>query len=176
MTRFNWKHLVLLLLTIPVIGQIAAYLGRNLADHEGGREAPAAISQPRDTTVRVVVSSHDAEGVTQRDLDLPFLKNLEAFTVERTKLRGEEYLSSQGHPKPHLDVSSEATYVESGRIKLAVIRFRPSDGSFGVLIAGIVGNEFKRVTCIRKSSESIPISYGVCGDKIMDVFGIKIGD
>lgn len=104
-----------------------------------------------------------------------FLKNLEAYTVERVKVKTKEYLVSQGHPNADVHFTSEATYVESGPVKLAVIRLRASEGSNQVFIAGIIGNELKRVACVRNSTETIPISYGVCAEKIKEVFGTKIG-
>jgi hypothetical protein len=125
--------------------------------------------------MRVVVSSQDSGGVTQNDFDLNFLNNLEAYTVERTKQKTKEILASRGYPKEKIDVTSEANYVESGPMKLAVIRMLSSDGSSTVLIHGIIGNELKRIFCGKISTERIPITYGTCADKIKEVFGIKIG-
>jgi hypothetical protein len=86
-------------------------------------------------------------------------------------------LASQ--PDARFDVTSEATYFESGSTKLAIIRLRWSDGSNHApianhaLIAGVVGKELKRVTCVRDSPETIPVSYGTCAEKVKEVFGTK---
>lgn len=175
MKQFNWKHLVLLVLAIPVVNQLAGYLGKSAAQHVNEREAVSLPPKTSNQEIRVVVSSQDSEGVTQQNFDMNFLKNLGAYTVQRVKVKAKEFLESQGHPNAQLDISSEATYVESGPMKLAVIRLRGSDGSNQVFVAGIIGNELKRVTCVRNSTETIPISYGVCAEKIKEVFGTRIG-
>jgi hypothetical protein len=127
--------------------------------------------QAADQSIRVIASSQDAEGVTQKNLDMNFLKKLEAYTVERIRTKIRELPNS-----PQIDITSEATYVESGPMKFAVIRLRGSDSSNQIFIHGIVGNELKRVACLRNSTEAIPISYGVCADKIKEVFGATIGE
>ncbi len=103
------------------------------------------------------------------------MKNLEAYTVERVKVKTKEYLVSQGYPDTEVNLNSEATYVESGPMKLAVIRLGPSGKANQVFIAGLVGSELKRVVCVTEAQQSIPISYGKCSEKIKEVFGVKIG-
>jgi hypothetical protein len=44
-----------------------------------------------------------------------------------------------------------------------------------VLILGVVGDQIKRVTCLRKSPDPIVITQGACGEKISEVFNVKIG-
>jgi hypothetical protein len=124
MKQFNWKYVVLALLAIPVINQLAGYLGKSAAQQVNEREALRAPQQVAKEDVRVLVSTQDAEGATKENLDLTFLKNLEAYTVERVKAKIRELPNS-----PHIDITSEANYIESGPIKLAVIRLRASDGS-----------------------------------------------
>lgn len=175
MKDFNWKHLVLLLLAIPIINQLAGYLGRSAGQQANKIEAANSPPPPPKQDIRVAASTQDSEGVTQQNFDLQFLKSLEAYTVERVTLKAKEFLASQGHANTQLNISSEAIYAESGPMKLAVIRLRGSDGSNQIFITGIVGNELKRVACIRNSTETIPISYGICAEKINEVFGIKIG-
>ncbi|MBI2359677.1 MAG: hypothetical protein HYV04_12385 [Deltaproteobacteria bacterium] len=146
--QLNWKHFALLVLAMRSSLRVS------------------------DQQVQVVVSSQDADGITQEDMSIDFLKNLEAYTVERFKVRTAESLASQGYADLRVEVNSEATYVESGPIKLAVIRLRSSGDLNQVFIAGIVGKELKRVGCVRSSPGSlIPISYGACGEKIKEVFG-----
>ena len=175
MKQWNWKHIILFLLAIPVVNHFAGYLGKSAAQHVNEREAASAPQPSAIQEIRVVVSSQDSEGATQQNFDLNFLKNLEAYTVERVKVKTKEYLVSQGHPNADVNFTSEATYVESGPMKLAVIRLRASEGSNQVFIAGIIGKELKRIACVRNSTETIPISYGVCAEKINEVFGVKIG-
>lgn len=170
MRQFDWKYLVLLVLAIPLITQLVSYLGTSSAQHTNEREAVNRLEHMSDQSIRVISSSQDAEGATQKHLDMNFLKNMEAYTVERIRTKIRELPNS-----PRIDIASEANYVESGSMKLAVIRLRGSDNSNQIIILGIVGNELKRVTCARNSPEAIPISYGVCADKIKEVFGTIIG-
>lgn len=175
MKPWNWKHIIIFILAIPVINQIGSYLGRSNAQRVNEREAVSAPNSSANQEIRITVSSQDSEGITQQDLDLNALKNLEAYTVERVRIRTKEYLASQGYTNADVDFASEATYVESGSIKLAVIRLRASEGSNQVFVSGIIGNELKRIACARNSTETIPISYGACAEKIYDVFGVRIG-
>ena len=154
---------------------VGGYLGKSTAQHINEREAASASKPSANQEIGVVVSSQDSEGVTQQNFDLNFLKNLEIYTVERVKIKTKEYLASQGYPNADVNFTSEATYVESGPMKLAVIRLR-AEGSNQVFISGIIGKELKRVACVKNSTETIPISYGVCGEKIKEVFGVKIGE
>lgn len=172
--QWNWKYILLLILAIPVAKHLGSYIG------EGAAKLRPISTQDasHDRGVRVLVASQDAEGVTQRDLDLEALKNLEVYSVKQSEKKTKEYLAVQGYPDAVVSFTSGATYVESGSMKLAVIRIRGSVASnemYGVEIYGIVGNEFKRILCIRESAEAIPISYGVCADKIQEVFGVRIG-
>lgn len=177
MKKWSWRSVVLVILAIPLINYMAGYLGRSAAQHVNERESPSASASRSDSIqeVRVVVSSQDSEGVTQQSFDLNFLKNLELYTVERVKQRTKEYMASQGYQEANVDFASEATYVESGSMKLAVIRLRAPGISNQVFVAGIAGGELKRVGCVSNSTQTIPISYGVCADKINEVFGVRIG-
>lgn len=161
------------LLAIPVVNYFAGNLGKSAAQYNE-REVPSAPQPSANQNIRVVVSSQDSQGVTQQNFDLNCLKNLEAYTVERVKIKTKEYLASQGYPNADVHFTSEATYVESGPMKLAVIRLRVTEGSNHVFIVGIVGKELKRIGCIRNSTETIPISYGVYAEKVKEVFGVKI--
>lgn len=170
MKQFDWKYLVLFVLAIPIVNQLASYFGTSAAQHVNEKEALSAPAQAAGQDIRVIVSSQDAEGVTQKNLDINFLKNLEAYTVERVRAKIRELPNS-----PQIDITSEATYVESGPMKFAVIRLRGSDSSNQVFVLGIMDKELKRVACLRNSTETIPISYGVCAERIKEVFGTKIG-
>lgn len=170
MNQVNWKNLLIFVLAVALISQLAGYLGTHAARPVSEREPIGTPVQASDQDIRVIASSQDADGVSQNDLNMTFLKKLEMYTVERTKTKIRELPNS-----PQIDITSEATYVESGPMKFAVIRIRGSDNSHLVFVHGIVGNEFRRVGCMRDSTKAIPVSYGVCGDKIREVFGTKIG-
>ena len=138
------------------------------------RLAASCDGPANDPEITVVVSSQDAQGVTQRSFDLGFLQVMESYTLERTRIKANEYLASIGKKNQEAKLTSQATYVESGTKKLIVIRITNEAGSGGVTVAGIVGAELKRVLCTKVTPGVPPISYGPCGQKIAEVFGVKL--
>lgn len=172
MKQFNWKHVVVLLLAMPFLNQLAGYLGRSEAQH-----LVEKTRSPQTTTqeIKVVVTSQNAEGATQQNLDINFLNNLEAYTVERVKVNTNKERALLGLAPIQSVITSEALYVWGGSRKLAVIRLRESDDSNSVFIAGIIGDEFTRIVCVGDMRETISITSGVCAKRIEEVFGIKIG-
>jgi len=125
------------------VNYVGGYLGKSTAQHINEREAASASKPSANQEIGVVVSSQDSEGVTQQNFDLNFLKNLEIYTVERVKIKTKEYLASQGYPNADVNFTSEATYVESGPMKLAVIRLR-AEGSNQVFIAGTQASRLRK--------------------------------
>ena len=172
MKRWKWGHFFLVASTIFIGSNIGVGI-TSYANAQGVKNIH--LSSNDNQKIRVVVSSQDSEGVTQQDFNLNFLKNLEIYTVERIKIKANEYLNSQGHPYSNFNIKSEAVYIENHTTKLAVIRLNAAEGSNQVFIVGIVGNELKRIVCARNSTERIPISYGVCADTIKEVFDFQIG-
>lgn len=180
MKNFSWKQWVLLLLAIPVVNQIASYIGGSAGRYVSERETSAATpstsnSQALPPTIRVVVSSQDAQGVTARDMDINFLRRLEQYTVESIKEKVRKGRAAQGYSGPDIELTPESVFVEAGANKLAVIRLRGSDNSFSVFLVGIVGNELKKVVCTQSYPDPIPITNGPCGEKVKEVFGAMIG-
>lgn len=135
-----------------------------------------AQSQPTgsESEVQVVVSTQDAQGVTQRSFGPEFLKVMESYVVERTRVRANEYLASIGKPQQQVKLRSEATYIQSEGTKLIVIRVTDQTGRGAVTIAGIVGSELKRVVCTKASPGMPPISFGPCGRKAAEVFRVQL--
>lgn len=124
--------------------------------------------------VRAFVSTQDAEGVTQADFDIDFLQQTEAYMLEATRVKADEYLASIGKSAIKSKLTSQATYMEVDTKKLMIIRISDEAGVTSVTVAGVVGNEFKRVTCVKKSPGAPPVLYGPCGQKISSTFGVKL--
>lgn len=174
MKNMTWKSVLLLVIAISIVNIVAGHLGGKAAETENERKARSGSSATANASIRTLVSSQDAEGVTQEQLDLDALKNLESYTVQRATIKAKEHLASAGYPNSEVHYTSEAIYVESGSMKLAVIRLK-ARGTRQVLIVGIVGEELKRVLCQREAEEAIPLSYGPCSEKIREVFGVTLG-
>jgi hypothetical protein len=172
MERNYWIYALGAVLFVLLMAQLGRYLGNEASQ---GTATPAQSGSPStNAEVRVVVSSQDSEGVTQAQWDQKFLNNLESYTRERITQKAKELLAANGQPDATVNLESQAVYVESGNTKLAVIRIQGNDGSNQALIHGIVGNQLKRVGCVRNSTEQIPISYGPCGEKVKEVFGVSL--
>ena len=170
----NWKKILFfIVLVIPATNQIADYFGKKNSVNKDG--AINTSDQTSNEHIRVVVSSQNSEGHTQNDFDMSFLKNLEHEVNERNN---KAFKSSQTNNNSNTDFhfTSESNYIESDTKKLAVVRLKVLEGLNEVVITGIIGNEFKTITCVLESKESIPITSGICGEKITEVFGMHIGE
>ena len=175
MKQFSWKQMLLFILAIPIVNWAASFIGKSAAEKVNEREYAQIQAQKPESKVQVVVASQDAEGVTQDKLDINFLNNLEAYTLERVKIKTKERLVSLGYPDTEVNFMSEATYVQNGKTKLAIVRIKSPNAGNQVHISGIEGAELKRIACVTTSQTTIPISYGKCGEKIKEVFGSMIG-
>jgi len=172
MKQNYWTYALVAALFVLVMGQLGRFLGNHASQ---GTATPIRSGNPETSAeIRVITSSQDSEGITQAQWDQTFLSNLESYSRERITQLAKEYLAKNGQPNVAVVLESQAVYVESGNRKLAVIRIRGSDGSNQALIHGIVGNQLKRVLCVRNSTEQIPISYGPCGEKLKEVFGLNL--
>jgi len=177
MKKFNWKQMLLLIVALPVISVIARNMGSMLADSRNERDYRQTESGIGAGEVVTVASVQDAEGATQADLNMDMLHFLEQYTVKRAVANAQKHFEAMGYDGK-ISMESNALYVDSGSMKFAVIRMWPSIESVemgAVSVIGIQGTDLKRVLCLSESREQIPISYGVCGEKIRQVFGQGIG-
>lgn len=124
--------------------------------------------------ITVIVSRQSAEGITREKMDASFLSLIESYSKARIVQLAKEHEISQGRSGTGLSLNSDATYFEYASQKLAVIRFTmPSKEYYSVMIGGLIGGQFARVTCQHLSSKRIPITYGSCGKKVEEVFGLR---
>lgn len=112
--------------------------------------------------------------MTQAQWDQQFLNYLESYTRGRITTLANERLAASGQPTAKAIFQSHAVYIESGKRKLAVIRIKGNDNSSHVFVHGIVDDQLKRVACSRSGPEQIPVTYGVCGDKVKEIFGVNL--
>lgn len=133
-----------------------------------------AASVPAPRRVTVTVTSQDAAGATEDQFDIDFLKNLEAWVVERVRANTSKAIATHGLSEESTQIRSEATYLETDGHRLAVIRIKNGDDVSMASVIGIVGDELKRVNCIEESSERVPITFGECGAKVSQVFGVSL--
>lgn len=175
MKNLNWKYFIIIILAIPIVSFIGKTIGENAAIKQNEKENKNNFQNSSVESVKAFATIQDAGGATEQQMDMNFLRNLESHTAERIKINTKKSLESKGLSVGELSIKSESVYVESGGKKLAVIRHKGPDKLISVMVFSIVGAELKRVTCLSVNSDSIPISYGICGDKIKEVFGVSIG-
>lgn len=133
----------------------------------------SSLALAQSSELVVIAGSEDAEGVTQASFNLQFLQAIEAHTKKKIKEKAEAYLQSQGIKGQKIDVQASSVYVQAQHMKLAVVRVSAS-GSNQVHVFGIRGKELLRVACVNQTGETIPLSYGKCGDKIKEVYRVDI--
>ncbi|MGH1457209.1 MAG: hypothetical protein ACRBDI_10545 [Alphaproteobacteria bacterium] len=133
---------------------------------------PQPISEELSPEIDIVFSSQPAEGATQEDMNESFLKFYETYSLERMQYHIEEAKKSGLQTISPEQITAVSGYVDMGEKKLAVIRMSsPIDTA--VFVLGIMNDELKRVGCMHGSQNSIPITYGKCGDKIKEVFNLR---
>lgn len=166
MNKINWKNILLLVAVIvlidPVVKIVANFVNQN--------ESNVLESKQKNDEIKTLVSSQSSDGVTTDNFDVNFLNNLESYTAARLNQKLLENASTK-----NLKVNTSATYVGTGLQKLAIIRVTTNgDDTNQVLVFGIVKNELVKVICTRESNIQIPITSGVCGNKISEVFGFTL--
>jgi hypothetical protein len=129
--------------------------------------------------VFVARSAQDADGITPSDMDLYFLRNLEKYWLTSHITKTKRHLIQKGFDPSIVDarISSSSVYLDYNNQRLAIIRIKMigDDGNVNfrtVLVGGIIGKEFLRVQCHRRSGEPLPVMHGACGDKVSETFGV----
>lgn len=134
------------------------------------------LSVAAEPEVVVLSASEDAGGATQSDLDLSALKMLERRSVAILETKMRDYLRAQSQQTQLPKFDAESHYIESGVMKLAVVRVRSPKVANQVYVYGVKGKVFHRVACAKTKNfdQAIPLFYGPCSDKIREVFGVSI--
>jgi len=173
----GWRAL-LVMGGMLVLGLSMSYFSHSrsssLVEANSGDTAQSLAASGKEGIV-VLSAIQDAEGMTQADWDLSFLRELDRYTVRRMETIATEQLAASGFPNSPLGITSDAVYVDTDTIRLAVIRMslRQQEAFHSVVVYGIVGSELRRVSCVSRSAGTIPITFGVCGQKVADTFGLE---
>lgn len=125
--------------------------------------------------IQAAISTQSADGVKQEAMNNDFLKAIEEHIKKRVKFHAEAYLKSIGSKTKSVHIQASSVYVFSGNFKLLVTRLNASNTA-QVHILGIRDDEAIRVTCTSQSPNPIPLSYGICADKIYEAYGVRIGN
>ena len=139
-------------------------------------ERPFGRTEIRQEHLRIGADHAAAGGATQSDLDLSALKMLERRSVAILETKMRDYLRAQSQQTQLPKFDAESHYIESGVMKLAVVRVRSPKVANQVYVYGVKGKVFHRVACAKTKNfdQAIPLFYGPCSDKIREVFGVSI--
>jgi hypothetical protein len=140
--------------------------------------SPPRTTGPKFNPILVTDTVQDSEGMSESNLDLVFLENLEKHLSSRFQSKYQANLKNRNiEAKDAPTPQFSSTYVDipyrSGEKRLGIVRIYIKNLQ-QVSIVGFVGATFHRVSCIRKSDEFIPIWSGKCGAKLRDVFGVSL--
>ncbi|MDH4466165.1 MAG: hypothetical protein QE290_19225 [Acidovorax sp.] len=133
--------------------------------------APTSLHNPYTLATTVHSASQPSEGLTNETMDKAFLSRLEqnARNSIQEKVRAKRFAAGESNSR--VDLSTDSAYLRAGPIKLAVIRFSDGELSNQVFVAGVVGEEFRKVICTRDSAISISLLEGTCANEVARTFG-----
>lgn len=116
-------------------------------------------------------ASQPAEGLTNDAMDQAFLSRLEQHAKNsiQEKVRARRFAAGEQYSK--IELSTDSAYLRAGPVKLAVVRFSDGELSNQVLVAGVVGKDFRKVICTRESAIPISVLDGPCANEVAKTFG-----
>lgn len=170
----RWKAVLIVIVAAPAVHYLATISAQHAAKSHDTRPISVQSSSTSDDEVRVRVDIRSSNGITQDDMDTEFLGNFERAMAAEMKQTVQRSLEQAGHSAEDIDISSEAFYTYADSIKLLVLRIQLS-GVHQTMVTGIIGDEQRVITCVAPSRDTIPITYGKCGERIKEVFGAEIG-
>lgn len=143
----------------------------------------SASSSPQVNSVTAVSTLQETGGATEADFDLPSLKRIEKFVVDASVKSSRETYAATGNDvskfNPHVVSDSQFVNVQGkklGIIKLSIYASKSDQKSTAkiVRVMGFTQKGVETVGCMRSGDEVIPVWSGVCGDKIREVFGVRV--
>ena len=164
-TNNSKDYIIAIVLVILIVGY-TSWTSQNIYKNDLPNEQLVPSSG---TEIHAVVSTQSSQGVTEQDFSIEFLQALEKWLVEGIEKKLAAAIDSGKTSAYITDVGS--VYTDMKGKKLAVIRIR-SDIDATVSVIGIRGDELIRVTCVRRTTEQIPITSGACYLEISEAFSV----
>lgn len=123
--------------------------------------------------IHTIVARQDAEGLTESQMDLDMLKRLEQHVKVSVQQHANAYLESKSLPPITAAWRTNSAYVEKAGRKFGVVRLN-ADAVRAAYVFGVRGEDILIVACIGIDVPSLTISFGSCGDKIKETFGVGL--
>lgn len=172
MQNVNWKKFAVTAVVVLVVANLAGnFLGRTVSEREAASSTTATVSPP----LRVVASSQSSDGAKPEDISPQLAEALANHVSERLKTKLEAQAKQAGQRFSPPTIRSESTVVDVQGKKLIVNRYEINSASRIVEILSITGPTLHRVMCTRDSLDEILVASGPCGEKVLEVHGVKLG-
>lgn len=139
--------------------------------------AVAAESYP----IKVVTTLQSSDGLTESDMNMEMLSAFEDWFKVEYLDKSKQSFMRQGYSDNQFDGGARSTshYVMRSGRKLGIVNisgFLKSTNQTVIQIVrvfGLVDEGLATVGCLRLSDETIPVTFGACGEKVNEVFGLR---
>lgn len=150
----------------------------DLNSGEADAESGNATQEQNDLKVRI--DTKPARSINQEEMDAQFLDQVEREMSKEIRQTAEQNLRSRDISDTEISMDSSAFYTFAGTNKLLVLRIAMTVAGQNppvrqTAVTGFVGEEQRVVTCTTISTQTIPITYGKCGNAIERAFGQSVG-
>lgn len=129
-------------------------------------------SQANTPTMKVLITEQSAEGMSDADMTQEFLDRITEHYKKRViSLSG---LTEQQALAAQKSIKVESVYLTDRGKKLMIMRLHQITPPFyNLVVGGLTGDKFVRVSCIWDVNKRISASQGECGEKIEATFHKK---
>ena len=134
-----------------------------------------------DFPVKVVTTLQGSNGLTESDMDMEMLSAFEEWVKAEYLDKSKQSFMRQGYSEDKFDGAAISTshYVMRSGKKLGIVNVSGLLKSQNltviklVRVFGLVDDGLATVGCVRLSDKTIPITFGVCGAGVNEVFGLR---
>ena len=139
------------------------------------------VASAENYPIRVVTTLESSNGLTENDMDMNMLSAFEEQVKAEFLENSKQSFMRQGYSEDLFDGGARSTshYVMRSGRKLGIVNisgFFMSTNQTVIQIVrtfGLVDDGLATVGCLRLSDEAIPVTFGACGEKVNEVFGVK---
>jgi len=134
-----------------------------------------------DFPIKVVTTLESSNGLTESDMDMDMLSAFEDWFKAEYLEKSKQSFMRQGYSEDLFDGAAISTshYVMRSGKKLGIVNVSGLLKSQNltviqlVRVFGLVGDGLATVGCLRLSNETIPVTFGACGEKVNEVFSLR---
>lgn len=164
------RAIVSMLVALPLV---AGCLGES--DRPNGSVMSKVAPAPKpERPLSVVASVQDARGKSEKDITPEFARRLAEASARDIRVKTLAILKEHKLPLVEPTIRSESSVIEQDGRRLAYIAMELDGRSRAVEVVGIKGKQMQRIFCFRDSLDDIAVADGPCGDKLAEVFKVRL--